>query len=286
MFPILIFTYFSLTSKITTIAHSVDAKIGATVVLIETGDRVSFHGNQHYPMQSVYKLPISWAVLRDIDRHKLTLDQTITVTPKDYLPKPTHSPLRDNQPNGGKVTIKELIRLTIEESDGSASDVLMRLAGGAPAIDKFIRSLGVNGVKIKTTEQLMQTDPMVQYRNWATPDSMCKLLCKLQKNSGLTKSSHDLLVKDMIESVPGEHRLKGLLPKDAVVAHKTGTDGTHNGLTRATNDVGIITLPNGRHLAITVFVSDSHAGEKEREGVIAKIAKAAWDHFSTGKLRP
>jgi len=49
------------------------------------------------------------------------------------------------------------------------------------------------------------------------------------------------------------------------------------GITAATNDIGIITLPNGRHLAIAVFVSDSPTDEVTREGVIARIAKAIWD---------
>jgi beta-lactamase class A len=65
-----------------------------------------------------------------------------------------------------------------------------------------------------------------------------------------------------------------------VVAHKTGTSGTSAGLTRATNDIGLVTLPNGRHMAIAVFVSDSPADTDTREAVIARIARAAWDHFN------
>ena len=84
----------------------------------------------------------------------------------------------------------------------------------------------------------------------------------------------------MAASNTGPRRLKGLLPTGTVVAHKTGTSGTENGETAATNDIGIITLPNGRHIAIAVFVSDSPADEGTREGVIARIAKAAWDKTS------
>ncbi len=73
--------------------------------------------------------------------------------------------------------------------------------------------------------------------------------------------------------------MKGLLPAGTIVAHKTGTSGTQKGNTAATNDIGIITLPNGEHLAIVVFVSDSPANEATREGVIAKVAKALWDRF-------
>jgi len=86
----------------------------------------------------------------------------------------------------------------------------------------------------------------------------------------------------MAESNPGSKGLQGLLPNGTVVAHKTGTSGTQNGITAATNDIGIITLPNGKHFAIAVFVSDSPADEKVREAVIAKIAKAVWDRW--GKL--
>jgi beta-lactamase class A len=83
----------------------------------------------------------------------------------------------------------------------------------------------------------------------------------------------------MIQSGPGAKRIKGLLPQGTIVAHKTGTSGTINGLTRATNDVGIITLPNGNHLAIAVFISDSYDSHADRELAIAKAAKAAFDFW-------
>jgi beta-lactamase class A len=51
-------------------------------------------------------------------------------------------------------------------------------------------------------------------------------------------------------------------------------------VTAATNDVGLVTLPNGGHLALAVFVSDSRANDAVREEVIAKVAKAAWDAWS------
>ncbi len=60
------------------------------------------------------------------------------------------------------------------------------------------------------------------------------------------------------------------------MAHKTGTDRTSGGLTRATNDIGIITLPDGRHVALAVFLSDSRAEEPAREGAIAAVARAVW----------
>jgi len=85
----------------------------------------------------------------------------------------------------------------------------------------------------------------------------------------------------MVESTPGAKHLKGLLPAGTVVAHKTGTSGTEKRITAATNDIGIITLPDGRHLAIAVFLSESPADLATRERVIAEIAKAAYEKFAS-----
>jgi len=87
-----------------------------------------------------------------------------------------------------------------------------------------------------------------------------------------------LLLSLMTATPTGPHQLKGLLPAGTVVAHKTGGSGTVNGLTRATNDAGLITLPDGRHLSVVVFVSDTRADTATRDRIIARIARAAWDH--------
>jgi beta-lactamase class A len=84
----------------------------------------------------------------------------------------------------------------------------------------------------------------------------------------------------MIETKTGANRIKGHLPSGTVVAHKTGTSTTVRGVTAATNDIGIVRLPDGRHLAIAVFVADAKMDLAAREAIIARIARAAWDHYS------
>ncbi|MDX6304503.1 MAG: beta-lactamase class, partial [Blastocatellia bacterium] len=164
--------------------------------------------------------------------------------------------------------------------DGTASDVLMKLAGGPTAIQAYLTELKITDIMVLNTEKELGQDSQVQYRNWASPEAAVALLRALQERQGLSQASQSLLLKYMIESTPGAKRLKGLLPGGTVVAHKTGTSGTQKGFTAATNDIGIITLPNGRHVAIAVFVSDSAADEATREGVIARIAKVVWDKTS------
>jgi len=264
---------------IDSIATHAKARIGVSALLLETGDTLSYKGNDHYPMQSVYKFPISFAILHQVDLGKYKLDEKITITNDDIMPL-GHSPIREAHPQGGvTMTLREISRYNIQESDGTACDVLLRLLGGTKKTDAYIKSLGVNGINIATTEKEQQKDDTTQYRNWATPIGMTQLYKVFYQGKVLSTSSFDVLWKDMAESHPGPKRIKGQLPAGTVVAHKTGTSGTHHGFTAATNDSGIIILPNGKHLIITVFVTDSKGSEAEREGWIAQISKAVYDHF-------
>jgi beta-lactamase class A len=262
------------------IASAAKGRVGVAAVVLETGETVSLNPHDHFPMQSVYKLPIGMAVMKQVDAGKIKLEQKVSVTKRDFVRVGQHSPIRDQNPNGAELSVSELMGWMLLESDGTASDVLMKLAGGPEAVQAYLTELNITQMIVLNTEKEIGQDWQTQYRNWATPEAAVALLRALYERRGLSETAHGLLLKLLTESTPGAKRLKGLLPAGTVVAHKTGTSGTQDGVTAATNDIGIITLPNGRHLAIAVFVSDSPADESTREGVIAKVARAVWDGLS------
>jgi len=266
-----------LQQKLQNLAAPAKGKVGAAALLLETGDTVEIRGSKHFPMQSVYKLPIAMAVLARTESGQLNLDQKVHISSADLVPPNIHSPIRDRNPNGDfDMTVRDLARAAIVESDGSASDVLLRLVKPRH-VRKYLHNLGVKGIKIANTEKEMALDDKVQYDNWATPRGAVTLLQKLQAGEGLSVSNRDLLLDWMIETRTGSQRIRGLLPREVQVADKTGSSGTEHGVTAATNDIGLIRLPNGSHLAVAVFVSDSPAESDVREAVIAQIARAAWD---------
>lgn len=268
-----------LSSQIEQFASASKGRVGVAATVLETGESVSINPHEHFPMQSVYKLPIGMAVLRQVDAGKIKLDQRVLVKKSDFVKPGQRSPIRDQHPNGAELTVGELMQMMVSESDGTASDVLMALAGGPDAVMGCLKEFGINEMVVANTEKEFAEDWQTQYRNWASPEGAVALLRALQEGRGLSEESRTLLLKFMTESPTGPRRLKGLLPKDSVVAHKTGTSGTRDGVTAATNDIGIVTLPSGRHLAIAVFVADSPADETTREQVIAKVARAVWDKW-------
>lgn len=268
-----------LRDQIQQIASAAKGKVGVAAVVLETDQAVSLNPHDHFPMQSVYKLPISMAVMQQVDAGKLKLDEKVPVAKSDFVRLGQHSTIRDKYPNGVELSVGELVRFAIWDSDGTASDVLLRLAGGAEVVQAYLKDLKVDGMVVANTEKEIGQDWQTQYRNSSTPEAAVALLRALHERRGLSEQSQALLLKHLIESRPGAQRLKGLLPAGTVVAHKTGTSGTQNGINAATNDIGIITLPNGKHLAIAVFVSDSAADGKTREAVIARIAEVVFRNF-------
>ena len=102
----------------------------------------------------------------------------------------------------------------------------------------------------------------------------------------LSEASHDLLLQLMFDTEGSPKRLLRGLPPGVTLAHKTGTGGTKDKITGATNDIGIITLPDGRHIAIAVFIMDSPAPAVTRADIMGKIARAAIEKWAPGLIRP
>src|SRR5438132_3672310 len=112
---------------------------------------------------------------------------------------------------------------------------------------------------------------------------MCDFLVKLRTNRLLSEKSTELLLQMMTETNTGQKRLKAGLPAGWSVAHKTGTSGDLLGVRPAINDVGILTTPQGEHIAIAVFVSDSPASLEDIERAMAQIAAATVKAFAEQK---
>lgn len=269
------------------IAKDSQGRVGVYARVIETGESAELNADERFAMQSVVKVPISMAVMQKVAAGELERNAKIKVGKDELVPSRMHSPFRDKNPNGGEATVEELIELAVSVSDGTAADVLQqRVAGGAEGVQSYIDSLGIEAMKVRYTHKEFSNNNERQYENWATPKAVVQLLDSLWKQKAVAEPGADakelLLLRFMYDTPTGPNRLKGKLPNGTPVAHKTGTSGTVDGITAATNDIGIITMPSGRHILIAVLVGDSRADENARDAVIARIAKAAWDKWAVG----
>ncbi|WP_221408767.1 class A beta-lactamase, subclass A2 [Chryseolinea serpens] len=264
------------------ITGSLSANVGVAVLNLDTGDTLTWRGHNRFPMQSVFKFPLAIMVLHEIDRGALTLDQKIHLRKEDMMLN-TWSPMATKYPEGNvDLALSEILRYTVSQSDNSGCDVLFRLMGGPRKVNDFLHGLGITQIAIAATETEMHASWPVQFTNWCEPAAMTALLKQFDRGKILSPSSREFLWKLMVETSTGPKRIKGLLPEGTVVAHKTGTgDFNAEGVLGAFNDVGIVVLPDGSHVAIVVYIS----GTKEKDAakldlVIAQISRAVYDQYT------
>jgi beta-lactamase class A len=111
-------------------------------------------------------------------------------------------------------------------------------------------------------------------RDQATPRAFVALLDKIWRGEVVDRASSDAILETMKRCTTGAGRIKGLLPRGTVVAHKTGSMGG------VFDDVGIIYLPdNAGHVAIAVLSKSARAVSADAEKAIAEIARYAYDYF-------
>ncbi len=278
-------TISSLREKIQQIISTKSVEVGVAISSNNAMDTLSINGNQHFPLQSVFKFHIALTVLSQIDKGKLALNQKIKIEKKDLLPD-LYSPIRDDYPNGTTLTISKILEYTVSQSDNVGCEVLLRLIGGPEVVEKYFIGNGIKDISIKLNEEVQQANWELQFQNWTTPNASNQTLLKFYNNKKnlLSKNSYNFIWKLMRETETGAGRLKGQLPKKTIVAHKTGSSGTNKeGLTAAVNDIGVIFLPNGQHYFISVFVTNSKENADTNEKIIADISKTTWDYFEKKK---
>lgn len=287
--------------------------LGVTATHIESGITFSQNEQIPFPMASSYKVPIAIQLLTRVDSGMYSLDQLIELEKSDLHPGSGMISDRFNWPNAVKpgvaLSIRSLLELMLLISDNSATDILLRLAGGPPAVNACMKRIGIQGLSIDRPTAYLISDflgiPLDKKASWSpslfdslaekikpeeevfyskkfdstlldisTPVAMTTLLIKLIKEPILKSGTKNLLLDIMKRCESGLGRLKGLLPPGTEVLHKTGTIGM------TTNDVGIIVLPqNAGHIAISVFVKSSTKPIPERERAIAEVARSIYDYF-------
>ncbi|MGH7477412.1 MAG: class A beta-lactamase [Longimicrobiales bacterium] len=297
-----------LEAEVTRLAELSGGILGLAAVHLETGRAVYHNPDVAFPMASTFKVPIAVQLLTLVDRGELSLDSLITIRPEDLHPgSGTLTQLFDDP--GVILSVRNLLELMLLISDNSATDINLRLAGGASAVNARLAALDVAGVRVDRPTSLMIADlsgadlprsgefTIAEYRqavaaadsltraqaraaflsderDTATPAGMADLLEQIWRGDALSPENTALLLDIMQRSTTGRARIRGMLPPYVDVAHKTGT------LRGTTNDVGIIELPDGAgHVITVVYIKQSDLDGEDRERAIAHVARAVYDYF-------
>jgi beta-lactamase class A len=228
---------------------------GFAAMDLATGTTVSFNGHRPFPMASTMKIAVAAVYLSEVDAGRRSLDDRI-----------------------GGVSAHRLMDLMITRSSNHATDRLLASIGGPAVVDGWLRRHGLAGIRVdRTIAQLLSARrDLHDIRDSSTPTAMLGLLRLVDSGNVLRPESRALLMDMMRRCETGSNRIRGLLPRSARVEHKTGT------LNGYTGDVGFLTLPSGRRIAVAFFARYG----SNRPAVIATAARAIYDTFAVETLSP
>lgn len=268
-----------LEQRLASICSRAQGSVGVAVVHVETGRSASINGNAVLPLYSVFKLPLAITVLKDVEANRLKVDQMIHVTPDEIVPGTPENTALWSKPVDRSVA--QLIEFSISRSDNTSTDKLLQLVGGPARVTEQMRSFGFNNLDIHST--VMDYVKTRQSVNTGSADDLVNLLTQLQQGKILQPAQSQLLIGYMRGATTGLRRLRGDLPAGTIVADKTGSGerNTQTNVPKATNDVGLITLPNGKGtLAMAVLLTNSKLTDAEQEKLVAELARAAFDAYA------
>ena len=273
-----------LESELRAIVANARGKVGIYAAEVD-GPRAAMLNAEHaFPMASTMKIAVAATYLQGVDEGRLRLDTTYPMRIGTGKTGPDGRVL--TRP-GLSLTAQSLIELMITKSDNHATDAILAAVGGPAAVNRWLRSAGITGQRIDRDiatllrDDLEKNDPSLgrDKRDSSTPAAMVRLLAALDRGEVLSPQSRALLIGAMSRCLTGKTRIPSLLPAGTMVAHKTGT------LWAQTSDVGLIRLPDGRKVALAVFVTgqESHSAQAR---VIAEVARAVYDSYARTSYQP
>ena len=297
----------ALQAELSHLAKPAEGVVGIAAWRLDgSGPRVLVNADQGFPMASTFKVAVAGKILADVDSGKLSLDQLVPVphammVESEGLASTFHY-------EGVSVSVRNLLELMLTVSDNTATDVLTKLAGGPAAVTAWVRSQGIEGLRVdrdtaalirdfyrlpagpsfpESLEAGLKANPKLEDigdkpdprfdtdpKDTATPLAMGTLLQRIFTGKALSPASTTLLTGIMERNTTGKARIRGRLPEDTVVAEKTGTIGG------SVNNVGLVTLPgDGGKVIMAVFIKESRQPFEVRERVIADVARALYDYY-------
>ena len=302
-------TLYALQSEIAALAAELEGDVGAAVIHLETGQGAATRGDEPFFLASVYKLPIAVALLRQVEAGTIALGDTVRLEPWDF--RIGRATLAPNEPGGGGAyAVGELLEAQVRDSDNTASDALLRLAGGPRSVTDTLRALGLDGIRIdrdegqtllefyaigdsfpekeRTPDRLSarvrasspEARALAAERFARRPEdagsalALAELLDRLWRGELLSQRSTELLLGHLRNGWIDTRIVAGL-PSGTPVWHKTGTYSQ-----AATHDAGIVELPDGTHLIVVVLTRQPRRDTEAAERTIAAIARAAWNFWA------
>ncbi len=237
------------------------AKVGFAAIDMDRGRTAFVRGGELFPMEGMNKLPIAVAYLKLVQDGAARLDARIYLRAADIVPG--RSPIADRlRKRRTMFTARQLIEHMMLNGDTTATDALIKQAGGVSGIQAALKRLNIEGVRVDRTERQLARDtarlPLDRYladaRDSASPRAYAGLIVRLAAGHLVQPRLSKFVLDLMGRTKSGDDRLKGGMLNGWTFAHRAGIARSVEGVTPTFHDAGLATSKSKARVALALCI--------------------------------
>jgi beta-lactamase class A len=255
----------ALADTIATLESDLDARIGVFIRDTGTGWDWRHRESERFLMASTFKSLLCGAVLEQLDRGALSLDERLAIRPGEIH---GHAPVTRDRA-GQTLPVEELCLATLDLSDNGAANLLVDRLGGPAEVTAFLRQIGDTTTRLDRKEPDLNLFVPGDPRDTTSPLAMVSSWQVLLLGDALQAGSRARLARWMgFGGVTGD-LIRPHVPQGWAVSDKSGGGRDH---TR--NIVAMVTPPGQAPYLVAIYLSDTPANWKTRNAAVSALGAA------------
>lgn len=222
-------------AQLAALEQAAGGRLGVSALHTGSGARISHRADERFPMCSTFKSMLAAAILARSTSEPQLMNQLVRYEAKELV---TYSPVTEKHVATG-MRVAELCAATLQTSDNSAANFLMKILGGPQAVTAYARSIGNEVFQLERWETELNSAIPGEVRDTTSPEATVKSLYGLLLGTSLPAAQRQQLDTWMRGNTTGDKRIRAGVPAGWKVADKTGS-----GAYGSVNDIGVA-YPSG-----------------------------------------
>ncbi|MBI4060271.1 MAG: serine hydrolase [Elusimicrobia bacterium] len=257
----------AMTGELAKLAARYPGRVSIYLKDLKSGKTWMHHPDDLFPAASLIKVPVMVAAFYKIRDGQLALDERIAITRRNRVGGSGSLKWR---PNGTRLTVRELLVHMINESDNTATKMILDRLGIGYVQQQFPRmGLLYTGIY---EEGMSIRGGRVMHENYTTAREMASLMDRIYTGQAVDKVSSEVMLDILKKPKAVASRLAKGMPRGWEIAHKTGL------LRQACHDSAIFLTPNGDY-SMTVLTGQNRSYSLAKD-FITKAGKVTFRHYA------
>ncbi len=249
--------------------------IGVYAENIRTGAKLSWRADERFVMCSTFKASLAACVLSRVDRGQDSLETFISYGAADI--QDWYAPVAKANLSKGSLSVREMCRGAVEESDNTCANLLLSRVGGPPALTAFWRKNGDRITRLDDPEPFLNRTPLGNSRDTTTPAAMAQTLRRFVLGRVLSDPSRTIFTEWLVGCRTGANRLRAGLPAAWVIGDKTGNNGSD-----AAGDIAVVWPKADFPIVICVYTRGGAPSAQQLDSAFAGIGRFVGAKLSKG----